>query len=327
MYLNREFVLSIVLDSDEFEKIISQSYCGDDYLGECEDEYEDCSLAALGMTVQYRASRYKKKIKLIIDAATITNGAVSDADKLVRKLDKLVEKYFRAELSLGDFNVSGLTLSTAMDVGSRENVSAYLKVIKRIGRVKGFSPASVEWLDDECSFCLQGNSRAEEFLIYDLEQMVTDRLRNAGESRQQIDAVIHKYRGILRSEVRLTKQKAIRRYTNAYTAADQIIELSGKSEIIFLDTFTRVVPYGAFHKKDAAIEILRSKVAEDVVRRRMLRLLVLIPEKKSIYLAQREMTYRHPDELLIEFAKLNLSPVTISKRQDTKYLNNLYDYL
>ena len=94
-----------------------------------------------------------------------------------------------------------------------------------------------------------------------------------------------------------------------------------------MDIFTRVVPYGAFHKKDAAIEILRNEVADDVVRRRMLRLLVLIPEKKSILLAQREMAYRHPDELMIAFAKVNLSPVTISKRQETKYLKNLYDYL
>jgi len=59
----------------------------------------------------------------------------------------------------------------------------------------------------------------------------------------------------------------------------------------------------------------------------MLRLLTLIPEKKSLLLAQKAMAYRHPNDLLIEFAKINLSPVTISKRQEVKSLRNIYDYL
>ena len=61
MFLNRVFELSMVLDSDKFEEIFSQAYCGGDYSDE--DEYTDHSMASKGITVKYRASQYKKKVK------------------------------------------------------------------------------------------------------------------------------------------------------------------------------------------------------------------------------------------------------------------------
>ncbi len=63
------------------------------------------------------------------------------------------------------------------------------------------------------------------------------------------------------------------------------------------------------------------------MRRRMLRLLVLIPEKKSVHLARKAMNCRNVEKIMDSFAKINLSPVLISKRQDVKYLENLYAYL
>ena len=158
MYLNRVFELSMVLDSDKFDEVFSRFNRGEVYA--VEDEYTDRSMTSKGITVKYRANQYKKRIKLIVDAFTATNGAVKDVDKLLRKLEKHIDKYFDSSYQLAGFNVSGLVLTTAIDVGSRENVSAYLKVIQRIGKVKGFSPASFECLDDDNSnFCLRGNSK------------------------------------------------------------------------------------------------------------------------------------------------------------------------
>ena len=59
----------------------------------------------------------------------------------------------------------------------------------------------------------------------------------------------------------------------------------------------------------------------------MLRLVELIPEKKSLYLAQKAMECRNMEKVVEAFAKINLSPVTISKRQDAKGMENLYTYL
>lgn len=317
MYLNRVFELSMILDSDRFDEVFSQAYSGDEYMDE--EEYTDRSLSSKGITVKYRASQYKKKVRLIADAATITGGAITDADKLVRKLEKHIDKYFDSSYQLEDFTVSGLTLTTAIDVGSRENVSAYLKVIQRIGKVKGFSPVSFEGIDDDISFGLKGNSNATEFLIYDLERVAASQMGIAGG--------LQDYKGILRVEVRLTKPKAIQKYSVAYGTAEQIIDLSKRCQDVFMSVFARVIPFGDFYKKKEAIEIVRKEISDTVLKRRMLRLLTLIPEKKSLLLAQKEMAYRHPDELLVEFAKINLNPVTISKRQDVRRLKSLYELL
>ena len=66
---------------------------------------------------------------------------------------------------------------------------------------------------------------------------------------------------------------------------------------------------------------------DGVMRRKMLRLLVLIPEKKSLYLAQKAMNCRNIEEVMDSFAEINLSPITISKRHERKYLDGIYKYM
>ena len=53
----------------------------------------------------------------------------------------------------------------------------------------------------------------------------------------------------------------------------------------------------------------------------------LIPEKKSLYLAMKELAVRDANTVLTWFANINTSPVTISKRADVDFLQNLYSYL
>ena len=59
----------------------------------------------------------------------------------------------------------------------------------------------------------------------------------------------------------------------------------------------------------------------------MLRLVELIPEKKSLYLTHKALNCRNMEKVVEAFAKINLSPVTISKRQDVKWLKNIYEGL
>ena len=59
----------------------------------------------------------------------------------------------------------------------------------------------------------------------------------------------------------------------------------------------------------------------------MLRLVALISEKKSLYLAQKAMECRNMEKIMRAFAKINVSPVTISKRQDVRQLRNIYECL
>ena len=95
-----------------------------------------------------------------------------------------------------------------------------------------------------------------------------------------------------------------------------------------MDILSQVIPFGSFYKKGKAMEILQKEVSDSVLRRKMMRLVMLIPEKKSLHLAQKTMSCnRDMDKIMNGFAKINLSPVTISKRQDIKYLDNLYKWI
>ena len=324
MILNQTFELSLILDTDPFQRIFTTKAS---YLKEVEldGEYIDPSLAEKGITVVYRASKYKKRIRVLANAGMIVND-YSNTDKLIRKLDKCVSEYFNHRYTLDDFTLSGVTLTVDIDVDSREKVSDYLKVLQRIGKVKGFSPVDYDCFDSKASFCLSGNSSDTDFLLYDLEDAVIGQLSGADAGRKKIESASMQTKGVLRAEVKLTKPKAIRKYTSTTNVPGQIAELIKNSTDVFMDTFTRVVPFGDFYKMDAAVEVIRSEVKNSIMRRKMLRLLALIPEKKSLHLAQKALNCRDVEKVMMVFTKINLSPVTISKRHGVKHLENLYSY-
>ena len=325
MKLNQIFELSMVLNADHFQRIFDMAYSKTRCLKEDGDEYIDASLSSKGITVLYRDSQYKRRVRLSVNTCLLLED-VSDTDKLLRKLDKRIVEYFNYNYHLDDFILSGMSLITDIDVGSRENVLAYLKVLHRVGKVKGFSPSSYDGIDENSSFCLSGNSNAIDFLLYDLRKAIVDQLWNNDVGQKKMKSVSSHTQGILRAEVKLTKPKAIRAYTNAEDTTGQVVELSKKCEDVFLDTFTRIVPFGDFYKKDKATEIVWHEVKNSIIRWRMLRLLTLIPEKKSLLLAQKAVNCRDVEKVMDSFVKINLSPITISKRHDVKHLENIYSY-
>lgn len=322
MVINQLMELSMIVDTAPFHRIFNAKTS---YLKELADEYLDTSLAAKGITVIYRDSRYKKRVRILVNAGMVVDHP-SNTDKLLRKLGKRISEYFDHKYKLDDFTLSGVTLTLDIAIGSRERVFDYLKVLQRVGKVKGFSPVSYNCFDSKASFCLSGNSNAIDFLLYDLEQSLTDQLQDSGMGHKKIKSVSSHTQGILRAEVKLTKPKAVRVYTNAEDTAGQIVELMKDRQQIFLDTFARIVPFGAFYTMTAAVEIVRSEVKDSTMRRKMLRLLTLIPEKRSLHLAQKAANCRDIDKVMEAFARIDLSPVTIAKRHEVKHLENLYSF-
>ena len=79
--------------------------------------------------------------------------------------------------------------------------------------------------------------------------------------------------------------------------------------------------------QEKAEEMIASADIKKKKREKMLSLLRLVPKKKSLYQAIKELKLRDVDEILELFAKLNVSPITISKREDISFLENLYNYI
>lgn len=282
----------------------------------------DLALKDKGIKIEYHDGVYKKKIKFIVNPTKVLGGDdveklwkpnKENISKLLHKLEKHIEDYFDSEYKLNDFKLTRIDFTVNIDVGDRKNVTSYIRILRNIGKIKGFAPKYDEndsVIDKVLSFDLEGNSNGVEFTAYDKE----------AESQRK------EAKGILRVEVRLTKQKAIRACTYETDTSKQIKSLSINSRDIFLTTFVHIVPYGDYYKKKEAVRIIEENIRKKVPREKMLRLIELVPKKKSLYLAQKEMNDRNIDKVMKGFEALNLSPVTISKRHDIKHLKSLYPY-
>ena len=91
--------------------------------------------------------------------------------------------------------------------------------------------------------------------------------------------------------------------------------------------FIYIIPYGHFHTLKNAEKIVSNSNFSNPKKKKMLRLLRLISEKKSLYLAVKELNTRNISEVIKCFEKLDLSPITISKHKKISSLPNLYDYI
>jgi len=324
MFLQCTFHLTLVIESEKFNKIFDRAYGTLEYVDE--NMYADYTLASKGIIILYCDSQYKKKVRLIVNPCQMLNSDKPDPEKFVRKLEKRVSGYFNNKCQLDDFELTGMALTTDIDVHSSEKVSDYLKVLHRVGKVKGFSPSKDNWLDDDTGFCLDGNSNGFKFMLLDLEALLGERASDAYFDIGQ-RSIPEYCEGMLRAEVRLTKPKSIREYTRKACASKQISDLLDSRQQIFLETFMRVVPFGNFYKKNKAEEIIRAKIKDAIIERKMLWLIGLVPEKKSLLLAQKSLNYRRIDKVMKAFFDIELAPITISKRHDIKKLDNLYNYL
>lgn len=311
MITNILFELSMTLTNNEFKKLVNMKNLELSSLPNRNNDYLDFAANDKGMLVVYRDSRYKK-VSLIFDMGKALSSTEFTPEKVCRIIQKRISKYFNSIYTLNEFMLKRTVIIRDIDVGSRESVCSYLKVLNRIRMVKGYSQAKSFETDERTSFSLEGNSNGICFTVYSLESHMR---RYNVRSKQ--------FAGILRSEVHLTKQNAISEITGSSETVCRISEIVEQAEAIFRSVFYHIIPCGNFYKKSRACEIVRQTVNKEKLRRKMLRLIALIPEKKSILLAQKALNCRDIDEVMQEFKRINLSPVTITKRSNVKMLEGL----
>ena len=319
MYINEIFELTRAVNGDEFDRLFAR--VKDNLEEEEGEEYADRSLSHKGVTVIYRKSRYKKKVRLVVNTAFLFKEKEYDSGKIVPQLEKRVAKYFGDRHCLEEFVLTEAALMTDLRMEYPEDVLMYLRLLRRIGKVKNFSPVTYDGFSKQNSFCLKGNSNDIVFMAYNLHAVIKE--SPGSEGRQSLACA----KGVLRAEIRLTSQKAIREVSQVQDALEQMLVLGKRRSEIFLSIFGRIVPFGDSYKKSLAAERVRTQVSDLRMRRRMLYLIDLIPEKRSLWLAQKALQYRKIDEVMDAFAKIGLSPVTISKRERGQCYWSLYHFL
>lgn len=326
MLLNQIFELTMRVDGKRFQEILSEADIHE--WNEDKQEYTDASSVDKGIVIKYFDYQYKKKVLLTYNLQWKRMNDLTEVDKIVNDLNKFIKDYFRKKYSMKDFKLSAVVLVTDIKMEQRHLVGEYLKVFRRIGRVKNYEVTEVDHLEKKQYFCLSGKSNGIQFMVYNLETVIKEHLRKLHRDKKMIQDTIKDARDVLRLEVRLDKSKAVNSYTEANTTTDIMKEMLLKRQNIFMMVLKQIVPHGNFYKKDRTMEILHNEVQDKVLRRKMMRLVTLIPEKKSLHLAQKSMSCkRDMGQIMEEFLKINLSPVTLSKRQDVKYFENIYSYI
>jgi len=314
------FELSLRLNDREHETLRAEAYVkAENSHRMYEDKrlaywniHVDETLAPNGIRIEYHDSFLYNIIKFIVNPSKLLGG--DDIPKLwkptdrnikalLKRLKVHIKAYFDGKFKLNDFAITRIDYTANINVGSRKNVSDYIKILHGLGRVKGFAPKykkSNKRIDKALSFDLKSKSLCAEFSAYDKEAQ-------SGKAAA---------RGILRVEIRLMKVAV-----KGGSVSEQIKGLAKLSTETFMDFFQRVVPRGDYYTKKQAVTLIEDGIAAIVPNKRernntlerMKALLELIPTKKSLHLAQKELNYRHISRLMEAFAELNVSPVTIPK--------------
>lgn len=232
------------LDHERFEKVLNRAREHPSNLVKDGEKYTDRSLKINGLTVVYHNTQYNKKVYVFINFVMIWSEASNDPCKLIQEWDRCIQKYFGYKYKPRDFTLSGLTLSTCINVGDQAVTSAYLEVLRRIGRVKGFSPVRYEPFEEKDYFYLEGNSNGIRFMIYDMWKALAGGIEkdstNGKKSKTVVQWAMTGERLCL--EICLTKPKALRLYTDEGITEKQIVELSQKYRDIFFNIFAQIVP-------------------------------------------------------------------------------------
>lgn len=338
--------LTLETTSKEFHEFLSHAYqmakkyrhrVGHSTKHISNDVRVDDSLASHGIMVEYHDYDFRKMIKFRVNPSEVLGGNDlklwepnnRNINKLLKLLDILIANYFDSCYGLDDLMLTRVEFTANLNVG-KENVPAYINLMYKIGKVKKFSRKynnldyATGRIKKEHSFDLEGKTNGIGFTVYDKE---ADLAKRGKEGKAK------KAKGILRIEIRLKKRKALEKAlddlsdNSRMTTSEEIKLAAKKSKEIFFDTFVDIVPYGDFYRLKEAEELVMASKFKKNQKDKMLRLLRLIPEKKSLYLALKELNVRNADDVIERFAKLNVSPITISKRADIDFLKNLYSYL
>lgn len=339
------FELTLETNTKNFNYLLSRAYkmarCDKHRVGHSTkhtsyDVRVDDALASEGIMIEYHAHDYRKSIKLRVNPSEVLGGSdlklwkpsTPNIEALIEKLNEHIDDYFESDYTLDDLILSRVEFTVNLAVG-KENVSAYIRLMHKIGKVKGFSAKysildyAAGYIKKENSFDLEGKTNGIAFTIYDKEADLKDKGKKEKAKKAE---------GILRAEVRLKKRKAVLEALREFddpdtlTTEEQITLVSKKCKQIFGATFVAIVPFGDYYKLKDAEQIVGTANLSAKRKDKMLRLLKLVPEKKSLYLAFKALNVRNRDNILVWFAELNVSPITISKREDLKYLKNLYYY-
>jgi len=193
---------------------------------------------------------------------------------------------------------------------------------------------SHRWETDEDSFYLESGSARFNFYRKDKQ---LEKIYSEKERTPEIQASIEKARNLIRLEYQILPQKMYRlkdelsqgtsyNYSN-YAVTMRLLsnEISKK---IIMDNYARILRWGNYHTMKIAKAIIKSYKYCPSKEDRLIRVLELVKEKRSIYKARKslqddKMAVAEFNRSLKELDNINVNAVTIPRSFKINYIPNI----
>ena len=192
-----------------------------------------------------------------------------------------------AEYSVNSLELSRVDYCINVDVGSSENVRAYIKLLYLSDMKKGYKIIGLdnEAFDSSKGFTARNQNYGMEISFYDKQKQLEQRKYENSETAA----------GILRIELRLTRSKSVLEHTPGCSDNKQRIEYCirfSRQEI--LSIVRQLVSDGNYYTMKKAQKIITKSVTNKKLRERMITMLRLARKYGSIRLAKKEMFKAYP---------------------------------
>lgn len=322
----------------EFNKLLSRLYAmsrGRFSIFQLEDNVWHAEIfKGKGIRVVLKKTKLGGYLKFIISL----NDLLSSDDKLslidpqhiqeaLNSADTMLTGEFGEDFAINNLELSRVDYCINVNVGSGENVRAYINLLYRCDMRKGYKVIGLECPDFDSTkgYTARNDIVGTEISFYDKQKQLEQRKYEDSERAS----------GILRIELRLTKSKAVKEHTEGcINNHERIVYCIGNSRREILAVVRQLIPDGDYYSMKEARAIVRKSVKNQKLRKRMLEMLMLTKKLDSIRLAKKELRDKDPkikheyfNIMMEEFENIGVNPVVLDKKLGGSTLASLFRYL
>lgn len=322
----------------EFNKLLSHLYAmsrGRFSIFQSEDNVWHAEMfKGKGIRVVLKKTKLGGYLKFIISL----NDLLGTDDKLsliepqhiqeaLNSADAMLTGEFGEDFAINNLELSRVDYRINVNVGSSENVRAYINLLYRCDKRKGYKVIGLECPDFDSTkgYTARNDIAGTEISFYDKQKQLEQRKYEESERAS----------GILRIELRLTKIKAVKEHTKGcINNHERIIYCIGNSRREILGVVRQLIPDGDYYTMKKAREILEKSVKSQKLQDRMIEMLKLTKRLGSIRLAKKELRnidskikHEYFNMMMEEFENIGVNPVVLDKKSVVSTLPGLFTFL
>lgn len=296
-----------------------------------------CKFEERGIRVVLKKHDKKPYLALIINPQIVLDNGnyvdlIPSADEFERAYktaDRMVREFLGDKFALDKLTLCRADFSVNVNVGSRENVKTYIKLLNdKTGVRKGYRIVGrkCKKYDKEKGYIIDNKNLGISFSVYDKEAQ----LKDIGKPEQAANA-----KHILRIEYQLKRHGAVKEFAGEEgTNLDKLLRLIYTSHVFIYNMMRSVVMDCTYYTLDRAKSIVKSRIENNKLQQRMLDWLCYASDKHSVQLGQKalvknnsKISPRYINKMVQAFEDIDVNIVTLSRKYNIQEMKSIIKYL